>query len=106
MVSFETDALDSYIEDGCIVLSPDFTVLDIKWNDNEEVHRATSEYILKSYRACDTFEGVDTDGVQIIKKHRAFLLDDEKKNKIEPLNFDLVKKCFLKEFDRRSSLRE
>lgn len=106
VVSFETDALDSYIEDGCIVLSPDFTVLDIKWNDNEEVHRATSEYILKSYRACDTFEGVDTDGVQIIKKHRAFLLDDEKKNKIEPLNFDLVKKCFLKEFDRRSSLRE
>lgn len=100
--SFKTDAKESYFEDDCIVLSPDFKSLNIKWKDNTESHRGTSEFLLKSYRECDSFEGVDNNGVQIINKHKAFLLDDEKQNEIEPLNFELVKRCFLKEFERRN----
>ena len=104
MKSFKTDASQSYVEDGCIVLSPDFKKLRIEWNNNQEAHRGTSEFLLESYRACDTFEGIDDNGVQIIKEHTPFLLKDERKNAIEPLNFELVKKCFLKEFERRTSI--
>lgn len=34
---------------------------------------------------------------------KAFLLEDEDASLVEPLNFDLVKKAFLKEFNRRTS---
>lgn len=102
--SFKTDASQSYVKDGCIVLSPDFKKLLIEWEENQEAHRGTSEFLLESYRACDTFEGIDENGVQIIDKHKPFLSEDERKNEIEPLNFELVKKCFLKEFERRTSI--
>ena len=101
--SFTTDASKSRVEDGCIVLSPDFTRLKIKWQENSEAHRGTTADLLTAYRSCDTFEGVDSSGVQIVRSHTPFLLDDERKDLIEPLSFELVKQAFLKEFARRTA---
>lgn len=101
--SFTTDASESRVEEGCIVLSPDFTRLKIKWQENSEAHRGTTADLLTAYRSCDTFEGVDSSGVQIVKSHTPFLLDDERQDQIEPLSFELVKETFLKEFARRTA---
>lgn len=101
--SFSSDAKSTKSEEGCIILSPDFTYLNIKWEDNDEVHRGTSEDMLKAYRECNSYEGYDDKGMHILKEGKSFLLDSEKKNLIEPLNFELVKKTFEYEFNRRTN---
>lgn len=102
-VRLRTDARSARIEGGCIVLSPDFTTLEVKWQDRPQAHKGTSAYLLRAYRACNTFEGVDSAGVQIVREHRPFLLEEEKTDTLEPLSFDLVRRCFLHEFERRQS---
>ena len=101
--SFKTDALKSYVEDNCIVLSPDFTTLQIQWNEVERAHKGTFAELLKAYRSCDSFVGPDKKGYPEMIPGKAFLLSDEDASMVEPLNFDLVKKAFIKEFDRRTS---
>lgn len=59
-------------------------------------HKGTSADLLQAYRSCDTFEGIDENGVQIVKTQ------NEKIDKIEPLSFNLIKSVFLKEFERRT----
>ena len=87
------------MEDGCLVLSPEVTTVQIDWEDIPM--RGVSEELLNAYRACSTFEGVDEKGCAIIKEGKAFLLPAEKQNKKEILSFDLVLKNFLYEFNRR-----
>lgn len=100
--SYKTNASSSSVENNCLVLSPDFTKVEILWHENIDAHKGTSADILQDYRSCDTFEGIDENGVQIVKSHSPFLLEDEKSDKLEPLSFDLIKSVFLKEFDRRT----
>lgn len=100
--SYKTNASRSELVDNCLILSPDFTEIEIKWHDNINVHKGTSADLLQAYRSCDTFEGIDENGVQIVKTHSPFLLENEKTDKIEPLSFDLIKSVFLKEFERRT----
>ena len=99
LVRFTTDAKKSHMEDGCLVLSPEVTTVQIDWEDIPM--RGVSEELLNAYRACSTFEGVDEKGCAIIKEGKAFLLPVEKQNKKEILSFDLVLKNFLYEFNRR-----
>lgn len=99
LVRFTTDAKKSHMEDGCLVLSPEVTTVQIDWEDIPM--RGVSEELLNAYRACSTFEGVDEKGCAIIKEGKAFLLPAEKQNKKEILSFDLVLKNFLYEFNRR-----
>lgn len=99
LVRFTTDAKKSYMEDGCLVLSPEVTTVQVDWEDIPM--RGVSEELLNAYRACSTFEGVDEKGCAIIKEGKAFLLPAEKQNKKEILSFDLVLKNFLYEFNRR-----
>lgn len=101
--SFKTDASESYVEDNCIVLSPDFTSLQIQWKEMKNVHKGTFSELLKAYRSCDSFGGPDEKGYPRMIPGKAFLLDDEDASLVEPLNFELVKKAFVKEFDRRTS---
>lgn len=99
LIRFTTDAKKSYVEDGCLVLSPEVTSVQIDWKDIPM--RGVSEELLKAYRACSNFEGVDEKGCAIIKEGKAFLLPGEKQDKEEVLSFELVLKNFLHEFNRR-----
>lgn len=73
--------------------------MQIDWKDIPM--RGVSEELLKAYRACSNFEGVDEKGCAIIKEGKAFLLPGEKQDKEEVLSFELVLKNFLHEFNRR-----
>ena len=69
----------------------------------KNVHKGTFAKLLKAYRSCDSFDGPDEKGYPRMIPGKAFLLDDEDASLVEPLNFELVKKAFVKEFDRRTS---
>lgn len=97
--NYTTDAGESRTEDGCIVLSPEVSTVKIEWQAIP-MH-GISEELLFAYRDCNIFEGADDQGYPIIREGKAFLLPEEKQNKIETLSFDLVLKNFLQEFDRR-----
>jgi hypothetical protein len=101
LVSFDSDDRTARLEDGCIVLQPGFTRLSLKWKDNPEPQRNMFGQLLEAYRACDVFVDVDKDFRQILRPGKAFLRDNEKTDKVQTLNFDLVKRAFLYEFDRR-----
>ena len=79
------------------------SVLQIQWNEVERAHKGTFAELLKAYRSCDSFVGPDKKGYPEMIPGKAFLLSDEDASMVEPLNFDLVKKAFIKEFDRRTS---
>lgn len=96
---YTTDAVESRMENGCIVLSPEVSSVKINWQDIP-MH-GVSEELLSAYRDCNIFEGADDQGFPIIREGKAFSLPAEKLNKIETLSFDLVLKNFLLEFDRR-----
>lgn len=53
---------ESHVEDNCIVLSPDFTTLQIQWKEVKQVHKGTFAELLKAYRSCDSFGGPDEKG--------------------------------------------
>lgn len=105
-VSFTSDASTSSVHDGMIELSPDVTRLDIQWKEKDDAHDGTSAYLLKSYRAGNTFKGVAPNGYPIIEEGRPFLLEEEQIDRVDPLSFDLVKQMFLYEFNRRKRNNE
>jgi hypothetical protein len=98
---FKSDARISKLEGDCITVSPDARMITIKWEEKHETHKGLFEEMLMAYRSCNSFDGVDDKGFQIIGKHQPFILDSEKRNESEVLSFDLVLKTFLHEFDRR-----
>jgi hypothetical protein len=101
LVKFETDAGVSRLDLGCITVSPDVRTITITWKDKPGTDRGLFEELLMAYRGCNSFEGADEAGVQIIKEHQPFLLESEKKNQRDILSFDFVLKTYLHEFDRR-----
>ena len=105
LVSFAADAKAKQAEDGCIVLSPDATKLDIVWKDRPGAHGGAFEDILTDYRNTDTFDRVDRDGRGVHSSHEPFLLRGEKKNAVDPLSFEFVKRTFQYEYARRAQLR-
>ena len=101
LVKFESDARFSKLEKDCITVSPDVKTINITWKDKPDAGKGLFEVLLTAYRSCNSFEGVDDRGYQIVKEHQPFLLDSEKKDQTDILSFDFVLKTFLYEFDRR-----
>jgi hypothetical protein len=101
LITFESDARVSKTEGDCIVVSPDAKSIIITWKDKPDAGKGLFEELLIAYRSCNSFEGADENGFQIIREHQPFLLESEKKNQKDLLSFDFVIKTFLHEFDRR-----
>ncbi len=101
LVKFDADSKVSKTDKDCITVSPDVTKINIEWKDKPDAGKGLFEELLTAYRSCNSFEGVDDRGYQIIKEHRPYLLDNERKNKVDTLSFDFVLKTFLHEFDVR-----
>jgi hypothetical protein len=101
LLKFETDAAVSKLEGDCITVSTDVRKIMITWKDKPDAGKGLFEQLLTGYRSCNSFEGVDNKGVQIIKEHQPFLVESEKKNKADVLSFDFILKTFLYEFNRR-----
>jgi hypothetical protein len=100
--SFESDDTHAYIEDGCIVLSPSFTRLDLKWEDKNDKFKDNYAKLLEGYRDCNVFVGLKgEDEWPEFKIGKQFLLKGEKDGRHDILNFDTVRKAFLYEMDRR-----
>jgi hypothetical protein len=98
---FQTDARKSELADGCIVLSPDATRVEIRWRDRTDAHRGTFEDLLRAYRASNAFKGVDEKGAAIVEAGKGFILESEKRTTPQPLSLELVKEAFLHECRRR-----
>jgi len=98
---FQTDARTSELTDGCIVLSPDATRVEIRWRDRTDAHRGTFEDLLRAYRASNAFKGVDEKGAAIVEAGKEFILESEKRTTPQLLSFELVKEAFLHEYRRR-----
>ncbi len=101
LISFESDARISRTEGDCIVAGPDARRITITWKDKPDAGKGLFEELLIAYRSCNSFEGADDKGFQIIREHKPFLLESEKKNQMDLLSLDFVIKTFLHEFDRR-----
>lgn len=101
LISFKSDAKSSKLEGDCIKVSHDATAITLIWKNKPDAGRGLFEELLTAYRSCNSFEGVDDKGVQIIETHQPFLLDSERKNQVDLLSFDFVIRTFLHEFDRR-----
>jgi hypothetical protein len=95
--SFTTDAKESHVENGAIVLSPDVTQLSIVWAVDANADRGTFEELLLAYRREPTFSG----GPVPKPAGPGFLLDGEKRNEARPLSFALVLEAFRHEYARR-----
>jgi len=105
LISVETDARKYSIENGCIVFSPDVRKATIFWDEVIEQHKAIVEELLTAYRSTNLFAGVDSLGLPVIKSQTPYLLPSEKVSQYDRLSFDLVKRVFLYEFQRRSETR-
>jgi hypothetical protein len=99
MINYESDSPDSRFENGCLVVSPGTRKIRITWKDKQE--KGVFEDLLMAYRSCNSFEGVDDKGFQIINEHKPFLLESEKRNADDTLSFRFVIRTFLYEFGRR-----
>ena len=103
LLSFHSDDPNAHIEDGCIVLSPDFRKLTLKWEDNPEAYTDNFAHLLELYRECNVFLGVDVndDKAPVIRPGKAFLKPGERDGRRDSLNFRLVRDAFLYEMNRR-----
>ncbi len=101
LTDFTTDAHEYSVENNCITLSPDASMLQISWKDKDEAHIGTYEEILKAYRSTNSFEGVDDRYCPIIRKGEQFIENDEIRTSPQPLSFKLVLEAFRHEYERR-----
>ena len=103
LISFKSDDKNARLEDGCIVLDPSFRKLVLKWKDKPEAYTDNFAHLLELYRDCNVFLTVDEEDDQapVVREGKAFLKPGEKDGRSDMLNFDLVKKAFLYEMDRR-----
>jgi hypothetical protein len=98
--SFSSDAKISFQDNGLIFFTSDLTEASFKWRPKPGANDNNFQDILKSYRG--EYGYIVKDGnYDKNLAGRAFLLDDEKAFRSEPLSFDLVKRAFLKEYSRR-----
>jgi hypothetical protein len=75
--------------------------IELIWKHRRGIHRNTFQDILWNYREENSLEWRGLKDAQIIHGGKGFLLEDEVKIPAEPLSFSLVKKAFLKEYQRR-----
>ena len=117
IINVESDAKYFRLIDGKMKFSPDVRHIQIEWKDVKQVHKENYQQILKSYReepgvrwVGGTKNGMDVSAVEkmdagaeliVIAPHKGFLLDDEKDFPDAPLSFDLVRKAYLKEYNKR-----
>lgn len=87
--------------DSYLIFSPEVSSIEIKWNTKRGIHRNTFQDILMSYREENSLKWRGLTDAQIIPGGKGFLLEEEKKYPTEPLSFELVKKAFIKEYQRR-----
>jgi hypothetical protein len=105
LIKFSSNAREQKIEGDCILLSADATTVHVYWEDNPAAHLHTTENMLMEYRAATRFAGVK-DGRAIIETGAPYLLPAEHSNELQPLNFELVKKTFLYEYNRLAKERK
>jgi hypothetical protein len=88
-------------QEGYLLFTPDVSSIELKWKTKRGIHRNTYQDILWSYREENNLKWRGMTDAQIIPGGKGFLLADEREYPAEPLSFDLVKKAFLKEYQRR-----
>lgn len=113
-----SDKGEAKIENGYMKFPHDAKKIAITWKDNENASKNYSHHILKSYRTEPGIEWTnctpehvninpknkletDCDLVVIKGAEEGFLTEPEKTISAEPLCFDLVKECYLREYARR-----
>ena len=118
MVSYESNAKESFDKNGVMYFSPDVTDIDIVWENKNMENENNYQSILKTYRSEPSlkWKGYDRLGnIKSIVEHmdiekgelitipgsNGFLLDDEIDYPATHLSFDLVVKTYRKEFKRR-----
>ncbi len=100
LVSFSSDASETFEKDGLIFFTSDLTRASIKWRARSGVNDGNYQGILEGYRS--EFDFIVKDGnYDPARAGKPFLLDDEKDVPSEPLSFELVRRAFLKEYTRR-----
>lgn len=100
-IDCRTDAEVWELKDNCISLSPDVSFVDVVWKEKEGAGLNTFEELLVAYRSSNSFAGVDDNGYPIIKEGEPFITDDEKREDVQILNFNLVLEAFEHEYRRR-----
>lgn len=94
---YETDAAHVRHDGNWLRLSPDVTEVELIWDVVES--RGLFEELLKMYRS--EYAQRMVDDRQEIEPGQEFLLEDEKNNFPELLNFELIRDAYLHEYARR-----
>jgi len=100
---FKSNASSAEERNGYLVFSPDVTEVDIKWAINRKSFTNTFQDLLIACRQENSIKWRDVPDVTIIPGNCGFLLEDELQHPDAPLSFDLVKRAFIKEYNRRLS---
>lgn len=90
------------VQDGVVSMEPTVTSLQLKWREKAGAHDNNYQDILNSYRSEYGFIKIKQDEYNNLPKPTPFLSDDEKNYPATPLSFDLVKKAYHKEYNRRA----
>jgi hypothetical protein len=98
--SFTSDASRAFEKDGLLFFTPDVTQVSIEWHAKPGSHDSNYQGILRSYRS--EYDFVVEDGnYDPARAGTPFLQADERDYPAEPLSFDLVRRAFLAEYERR-----
>jgi hypothetical protein len=98
---FTSNAASSEERNGYLVFSPDVTDIKISWQINRKAFRNAMQNLLISYREENSIRWRDLSHAEIIPGGEGFLLPGEVKHPAEHLSFDLVKRAFITEYNRR-----
>lgn len=96
-----TDATRFTRNEEYMVFSPDVSDITLRWKIKERKYNRIYQDILVGYREEPGLNWRNMLDAVIIPRSKGFLLEDEKEPLSEPLSFELVKKAFIKEYQRR-----
>lgn len=119
LVDFESNAKTSYVKNKILYFSPEVTEITINWKDNNMKNVNNYQELLRSYRSEPNIKwkgfeawGNPKPAVQmmdekdnelfVVEPQEGFILPDEESYPAEYLSFELVKKAFQKEYQRRA----
>ncbi len=99
--SFTSDATKAEQGENCIIFSSDVKKISLKWSIDKSKIQGDFQTLLMKYRGESTLSVVDKK--EKIEAHQPLLLPSEKKlNAGELLSFELVKKAFVHEYNRKA----
>ncbi len=98
-----SDAESYYEKNGYMVFSPDVSDIEVRWRIKRNAFKNTYQDLLMEYRRENGLKWRGLPVGEIIPGGDAFLLEDEWNYPAEPMSFELVKKAFIKEYNRRFS---